>query len=304
MATSSIRIKKICQWCGAEFEAQKVSTKYCSHRCANLAYKQATREKRVKQVEAETHFIKSEKPKENVKDKEYLSIAQASVLLGLSLQAVYKMIYAGHLIAYKLSSRLSFVKREDIDKMLNSNPYVKKNRSKGADITEFYTTAEIKEKYGVKESWLYKIAKEHNIPRTFNRGKTYWSKKHIDAYFEKKAPNPDITEWYSVAEIQEKFGMTLSAIYSFVSKNVIPKKKEGITVCYSKKHFDIAKGVAEPEKPQYYTIPEAMEKFNLTRDQLYHYVKYHNITRIKVGKYTKISKPELDEFLAPPQIKK
>ena len=304
MATSSIRIKKICQWCGAEFEAQKVSTKYCSHRCANLAYKQATREKRVKQVEAETHFIKSEKPKENVKDKEYLSIAQASVLLGLSLQAVYKMIYAGHLAAYKLSSRLSFVKRVDIDEMLNANPYVKKNRSKGEDITEFYTTAEIKEQYGVKESWLYKIAKEHNIPRTFNRGKTYWSKKHIDAYFAKKAPNPDITEWYSVAEIQEKFGMTLSAIYSFVSKNVIPKKKEGITVCYSKKHFDIAKGVAEPEKPQYYTIPEAMEKFNLTRDQLYHYVKYHNITRIKVGKYTKISKPELDEFLAPPQIKK
>ena len=140
MATSSIRIKKICQWCGTEFEAQKVSTKYCSHRCANLAYKQATREKRVKQVEAETHYIKSEKPKENVKNKEYLSIAQASVLLGLSLQAVYKMIYAGHLAAYKLSSRLSFVKRVDIDKMLNANPYVKKNRSKGADITEFYTT--------------------------------------------------------------------------------------------------------------------------------------------------------------------
>lgn len=304
MATSSIRIKKICQWCGAEFEAQKVSTKYCSHRCANLAYKQATREKRVKQVEAETHFIKSEKPKENIKDKEYLSIAQASVLLGLSLQAVYKMIYAGHLAAYKLSSRLSFVKRVDIDKMLNANPYVKKNRSKGEDITEFYTTAEIKEQYGVKESWLYKIAKEHNIPRTFNRGKTYWSKKHIDSYFAKKTPDASITEWYSVPEIQEKFGMTLSAIYSFVSKNVIPKKKVGITVCYSKKHFDIAKGVAEPEKPQYYTIPEAMEKFNLTRDQLYHYVKYHNITRIKLGKYTKISKPELDEFLAPPQIKK
>ena len=304
MATSSIRIKKICQWCGAEFEAQKVSTKYCSHRCANLAYKQATREKRVKQVEAETHFIKSEKPKENVKDKEYLSIAQASVLLGLSLQAVYKMIYAGHLAAYKLSSRLSFVRREDIDNMLNANPYVKKNRSKGADITELYTTAEIKKKYGVKESWLYKIAKEHNIPRTFNRGKTYWSKRHIDSYFAKKIPDASITEWYSVPEIQEKFGMTLSAIYSFVSKNVIPKKKVGITVCYSKKHFDIAKGVAEPEKPQYYTIPEAMEKFNLTRDQLYHYVKYHNITRIKVGKYTKISKSELDEFLAPPQIKK
>ena len=29
----------------------------------------------------------------------------------------------------------------------------------------------------------------------------------------------DITEWYSTQEIQKKFGMTLSAIYTFVSKN-------------------------------------------------------------------------------------
>ena len=39
MAKSNIRIKKICEWCGQEFVAQKVTTKYCSHRCANLAYK-------------------------------------------------------------------------------------------------------------------------------------------------------------------------------------------------------------------------------------------------------------------------
>lgn len=45
-----------------------------------------------------------------------------------------------------------------------------------------------------------------------------------------------------------------------------------------------------------------MEKFNLTRDQLYHYAKYHNIPRVKVGKYTKISKPELDKLLSAPKI--
>ena len=146
------------------------------------------------------------------------------------------------------------------------------------------------------------VAKKNNIPRTFNRGKTYWSKKHIDAYFAKKAPNPDITEWYSTQEMQEKFGMTLSAIYCFVSKNAIPKKKEGIMVYYSKKHVDIAKGIATPEEPQYYTVAEAMEKFNLTRDQLYHYAKYHNIPKVKKGKYTLISKPELDKLLAAPKI--
>ena len=302
MATSSIRITKICQWCGVEFEAQKVSTKYCSHRCVNLAYKQAVRDKRVKQVEAETLSVKLEKPIENVKDKEYLSFSQAGKLLGVSRQAVYNMVKAGNLKASKISSRLSFIKRVDIEAMLESKPYKTLHPKDTIPITDFYTTAEIKEKYNIQESWLYKIAKEHNIPRTFNRGKTYWSKKHIDSYFAKKAPDTSITEWYSVAELQEKFGMTLSAIYTFVYKNVIPKRKEGKMVYYSKKHFDIAKGIATPEEPQYYTIPEAMEKYNLTRDQLYHYVKYHNITRIKVGKYTKIVRAELDKFFEPPKI--
>lgn len=302
MATSSIRITKICQWCGVEFVAQKVSTKYCSHRCANLAYKQAVRDKRVKQAEAETLSIKLEKPIENVKDKEYLSFAQVGKLLGLSRQAVYNMVKAGNLKASKISSRLSFIRRVDIDAMLENRPYKTLHPKDTVPITDFYTTAEIKEKFGVKESWIYEIAKEYNIPRTFNRGRTYWSKKHIDSYFAKKAPDASITEWYSVAELQEKFGMTLSAIYTFVYKNVIPKRKEGKMVYYSKKHFDIAKGIATPEEPQYYTIPEAMEKYNLTRDQLYHYVKYHNITRIKVGKYTKILRSELDKFFEPPKI--
>ena len=302
MATSSIRITKICQWCGVEFEAQKVSTKYCSHRCANLAYKQAVRDKRVKQAEAETLSVKLEKPIENVKDKEYLSFSQAGKLLGVSRQAVYNMVKAGNLKASKISSRLSFIKRTDIEAMLESKPYKTLHPKDTIPITDFYTTAEIKEKYNIQESWLFKIAKEHNIPRTFNRGKTYWSKKHIDSYFAKKAPDTSITEWYSVAELQEKFGMTLSAIYTFVYKNVIPKRKEGKMVYYSKKHFDIAKGLSVPEEPKYYTIPEAMEKFNLTRDQLYHYVAYHNITRIKVGKYTKIVRSELDKFFEPPKI--
>ena len=57
-----------------------------------------------------------------------------------------------------------------------------------------------------------------------------------------------------------------------------------------------------PEEPQYYTVAEAMEKFNLTRDQLYHYAKYHNIPKVKKGKYTLISKPELDKLLEAPKI--
>ena len=212
------------------------------------------------------------------------------------------MVYAGKLQAFRISSRLSFIRKKDIDRMVEARPYEQRHPKDTIPITDFYTTAEVKEKYHVNESWIFAVAKKNNIPRTFNRGKTYWSKKHMDTYFAKKAPSPDINEWYSTQEIQKKFGMTLSAIYTFVSKNAIPKKKEGIMVYYSKKHVDIAKGVEVPEEPQYYTVAEAMEKFNLTRDQLYHYAKYHNIPKVKKGKYTLISKPELDKLLEAPKI--
>ena len=302
MATSKMRIKKVCEWCGTTFYAQKLTTRFCSHRCNNLAYKEAVRQKRIQEVETKVQAVINEQPISDFKDKEYLSFKETATLLGLSKQAVYQMVYAGKLQAFRISSRLSFIRKGDIDRMLEARPYEQRQPKDTIPITDFYTTAEVKEKYHVNESWIFLVVKKNNIPRTFNRGKTYWSKKHIDAYFAKKAPNPDITEWYSTQEMQKKFGMTLSAIYCFVSKNTIPKKKEGIMVYYSKKHVDIAKGVAAPEEPQYYTVAEAMEKFNLTRDQLYHYAKYHNIPKVKKGKYTLISKSELDKLLAAPKI--
>lgn len=54
MPASNTKIKKICEWCGTRFEAQKISTKYCSHRCANLAYKKREREKNIKATEENT----------------------------------------------------------------------------------------------------------------------------------------------------------------------------------------------------------------------------------------------------------
>lgn len=302
MATSKMKIKKVCEWCGTTFYAQKLTTRFCSHRCNNLAYKEAIRQKRIQEVEAKVQTVISEQSISNFKDKEYLSFKEAATLLGLSKQAIYKMVYAGKLQAFHISSRLSFIRKGDIDRMLEARPYEQRQPKDTIPITDFYTTAEVKEKYHVNESWIFAIAKKHNIPRTFNRGKTYWSKKHIDAYFATKAPNPDITEWYSTQEMQDKFSMTLSAIYTFAHKNAIPEKKEGIMVYYSKKHVDIAKGIAKPEETMYYTVAEAMEKFNLTRDQLYHYVKWHHISKVKKGKYTFISRAELDKLLAPPKI--
>lgn len=56
MSTSNIRIKKICVWCGNEFEAQKSTTQYCSKRCAEHAYKDRKRQEKKQRVE--THEVR------------------------------------------------------------------------------------------------------------------------------------------------------------------------------------------------------------------------------------------------------
>ena len=90
MATSKMKIKKVCEWCSTTFYAQKLTTRFCSHRCNNLAYKEAVRQKRIQEIETKVQTVISEQPISYFKDKEYLSFKEVATLLGLSKQAVYK----------------------------------------------------------------------------------------------------------------------------------------------------------------------------------------------------------------------
>ena len=249
--SSNIEIQKKCKWCGQIFIARKTSTNYCSHKCNNAAYKERIRQERIATYQKEISINTEETSIEN---KEFYTPPEVAKLLGISRASIYRYMAENIIKAVQFKGK-TLVRRKDIELLFeNAAEYKKRIPIEKAPITDFYTTAEVKEKYHVNESWIFVIAKKHNIPRTFNRGKTYWSKKHIDAYFTKKAPDPNITEWYSTQEMQEKFSMTLSAIYTFAHKNAIPKKKEGIMVYYSKKHVDIAKGIAKPEETMYYTV--------------------------------------------------
>lgn len=144
------------------------------------------REKNIKATEENTQNRIEELPIITIKDKEFLSFSEVGILLGITRQAVYKMVYKGYLQASKISSRLSFVKRSDIDEMLKRHPYEFRMPKDTLPIKEFYTTAEIMKKFNVSESWIFVMSKKNKIPKTFNRGKTYWSKKHVDAYFPRR----------------------------------------------------------------------------------------------------------------------
>ncbi len=301
--TSKMEIERICRFCGAHFKAQKTTTAYCTHKCASAAYKDRKRKSR---IEAAKNLIT---PKESLTQisveilcKPFLTPTEVSILLGIGRSTIYRYLQNNELKAVQLKGK-TLIRRSDIEAMFdNSNSYRARPTKETKPITDFYTTAEIKEKYGITESWIFKTAKEKNIPKTLNHGKSYFSKKHIDQHFTHRQIDNSIKEWLTVIEIKEQYNLSQAAIYSFTSENSIPRKKAGKTVYYSKYHFDVAKGLLKPKETEYYSVEEAMHKYKFTRDMVYHYVKYHNIHKTKVGRYIKISKTELDKLFEEPTI--
>lgn len=298
--SSNIKIERICEWCGNRFIAQTTVTRFCSKRCAEHSYKERMRQKKMALSNQETSQCN---PDRKARDKDFLTPTETAQYLGVCRTYIYDCINRSKIKVTRIG-RKTLISKADIQAMFDfltpkETEASESTERKSKSISDFYTRAEIREKYGVKDSWIYKVVAENNVPKTILRGKAYFSKSHIDRLFSAKKENPEITEWYSVEDIQSKYGMTLSAIYTLVSKIGIPKRKEGSKVYYSKYHFDVAKGAKSAEDVEFISVAEAMEKYSLTRDQLYHYVKTYKITKLRCGKYVKLNAKELAELFNP-----
>lgn len=50
-------------------------------------------------------------------------LSKAAILMGCSRQYIYKLVAMGKLKASRISNRMAFIRRADIERMLESNPY-------------------------------------------------------------------------------------------------------------------------------------------------------------------------------------
>ena len=82
--SSNIEIRRICAWCKQEFIAHKMTTTCCSHRCANLLYKQKKREASIKANNQIVEKVIKEKPIEKIRDKPILTITEAATYIGVT----------------------------------------------------------------------------------------------------------------------------------------------------------------------------------------------------------------------------
>lgn len=298
--SSNIKIERICEFCGQRFMAQTTVTRFCSKKCSERSYKERMRQKKMALSNQEMAQVPTVA---KFRDKEFLSPTETAQYLGVCRTFIYDSINRGQIKVTRMG-RKTLIRKTDITEMFRffqptSDDDTSTSETKGKSLSDFYSRADIREKFGVKDSWIYKVVAENNVPKTIIRGKAYFSKQHIDRIFSARKVNPEITEWYSVEEIQSKYGMTLSAIYSLVSKVGMPKKKENGKTFYSKYHFDVAKGTASAEEVEFISVAYAMEKYSMTRDQLYHYVKTYKVNKLRCGRYVKLNAKELEAILNP-----
>lgn len=188
--SSNIQVTRICQFCEKEFTAKTTKTKFCSLSCGSKAYKKRTRQQKIATSNLETITIKS-KPILELKDKEFLTVKEVSLLLGFSTMTIYRLINENKIAAYNFSQRMTVIKRSEIDalfQLIESNCEIiirPKEKKINAEIADCYTITEIQQKFNISSGALYNIIKRNNIHK-FTKGKfTYVAKADIETIFKK-----------------------------------------------------------------------------------------------------------------------
>ena len=140
---------------------------------------------RIQESNRQTQAIR-DIPKNQVWDKEFLTVNDAALVLGCSAKAIHLMIASGKLKAINLGVRKTRVLRSEIQRLfelpalavkpmpkitLEEEPLTKDN---------CYTVDYITSSLGVTRDSVYSMVNRKKIPK-FQEGKEiYVSKKHID----------------------------------------------------------------------------------------------------------------------------
>jgi excisionase family DNA binding protein len=301
-----------CAHCGKVFATNSGMQKYCSEECATAA--KEARKKR------QRDFLRAVEPVMELQQQEYLTFSKAAILLGCTRQYVYKLVEQGKLPASRLSSRMALIRRSDIERMFDANPYNrvlpcskakpsvgKKSKTSSPkeakaeytadEVLEYYSGDEVMQTYKVKQSWLYTSAKRYQIPMCRIAGRNYYSKKHIDAVLGTSIDLDAIVDWLSPKEVAERYGINLTAVRSYAHRHKIPTKREYGQTYYSQSHFDELRRTDLLENKNYYTVEQVQQLYGLTKASICHIVKAKHIGKIKVGRMNLLLRSDVERAM-------
>ena len=235
-------IKKVCEFCGREFEAYTQTARYCSHQCNCKAYREIKRKEVISLSASMASKTKRERAKADLSGQDYISISEAAVLMGVSRWTIYRNVVKGIIPAKRLSQRTTLIRKKDIEALFDEiEPYEVLATGERKSIDEWYTIDEVTERYGLLRHRIRKIINAENIPTKKAGTRTLIAKNRIDAYFRKRGFDDtlsNLADWITTPEIMEIYGMTEPGVRVFVSRYAIPKKRLNGKLYYSKQHID------------------------------------------------------------------
>ena len=301
-----------CSFCGKSFVTRSGMQRYCSEACQAEAKRARVMQK--------NNLFKVAQPLMEIQHQEYLTFSKAAILMGCSRQYIYKLVAIGKLKASRISNRMAFIRKADIERMLEGNPYhrvlpgstsasrkpapsslpaKKEKREKETDeVPDFYSGEEVMTLYKVKQSWLYTTAKRNRIPICRIAGKNYYSKKHIDDFFGVSVDISRITDWLLTEEAEELFGMNPSALRAYAYRHKIPTKREYGRTYYSKSHLDELRRTDLVNDERYYTVEQVQQIYGLSSANICHIVKVKHIEKIKVGVKNLLLRSDVERVMA------
>lgn len=302
-----MKTQRKCEKCGKVFAIRSGNQRYCCEACAEQA-KQNRKKRR-------NDFINAVEPFIDLQNQEYLSFSKAAMLMGCTRQYIYKLVGQGRLRASRLSSRMSLIRRADIESLLAASPYERvlpvvrpvKNNPNSTKIKtsetdnspmEYYTGEEVMTTFKIGQGWLYTCAKRYRIRTCRIAGRIYYSKPDIDTHFGVAADISGITEWLTTSEVEERFDMKASAIRAYAYRHHIPTKKEHGTAYYSKKHIEELRRPDLMEDDRYVTVEEVAERYGLSKANLHHIVKVRGIGKVKVGVRNLLVREDVERVMA------
>ena len=316
-----MRKTRKCAFCGKEFTCNSGSQKYCSEHCAEAAKAQRKKKRQ--------DFIKAVEPAIDIASQEYLTFSKVAILMGCTRQYVYKLVNEGKLAASRISSRMVFIRKADIEQMLAGNPYhrvlpgsstnkaSKKSSTPSSSLSskkdnkhipkigmrfseplEYISGEDVMATYKVRKSWLYTSAKRNDIPMCKIAGKNYYSRKHMDELFGVTAEIEALTEWLTTEEAETLYSTTKESLRTQAYRRHIPTKREYGRTYYSKKHLDELFRPDLKASDAYCTTAEAAEKYCMTKSNICVIIKKEKITKVKVGVQNLIVKEELEKVMA------
>ena len=116
--SSNIIIPKICTFCKKAFISKTTVTKFCSLQCAQRAYKQKKRTEKIVKSQVEEYEKSAGIDLNAIQAKEFLSIKEACLLLGISRMSLHRYIKKKLIKPTTLGGRI-IIQRKSINNLQN-----------------------------------------------------------------------------------------------------------------------------------------------------------------------------------------